>query len=283
MTAERVWIDARGGGFGHAMRGARLAALLAAEGHLPIVCVRPGSERYLGRVLEAGAPAFEVRAHDGLPSRREAMDTLIVDTFPEGARGEWTADALRPYARRVLCARFRRDGLPPAAARYDEVWLPYCEAHDEWRGAQRGARYLGLVAGPSPLRVDPGGETLCVFDPGGRLDPGLRDVLARLAREAGRPLVFHAALEGRVEAAKVLVIGAGYNTVYELLREPMDVRFLPLARRFDDQARRARLLGRAADTLEALRDWLRAPTALGQLAKDGYADARSARPVLEAA
>lgn len=280
MTAERVLIDARGGGFGHAMRGANLAALLHAEGHSSVVCVSPGSERYLTSGAAGRALAFEVRADGGVPSADEPFDTLVVDTFAEGTRGEWRPHELARFARRVLCARFRRDGLPRAAAGYDEVWLPYCEALDEWGSALPRARHLGLLARPAPMRVEPGGETWRVFDPGRRLDPHLRATFARLARAVSRPLVFHEAMEGRFEAAKLLCVGAGYNTVYELLRRPGDVRFLPLARRFDDQERRARRVERAVSTLEALRDWLMTPCAPAALPDAWYADA-CGRPSIE--
>lgn len=259
MTAERVWIDARGGGFGHAMRGANLAALLAEEGHRVTLCVRPGSETFV-----ESSPWFELRVHEGIPTDRGG--TLVVDTFAEGARGEWNACALQRFSRRVLCARYRKDGL--RAEGYDEVWLPYAAAHDEWQnGHVQNARYLGLLARPAP-RIEPRGAWV-VFDPGARLDPELHAVFTRLARALGLSLEVVRALPRR--AAKLLCIGAGYNTVYELLRQPLDVRFLPLSRRYDDQARRARLLDRATCDLEALRAWLRAPCSPSALPDAWYA------------
>lgn len=250
MTAEaRVLFDARGGGHGHAMRARMLAEMLIDAGHHVTLHLRAGSD------LHVSTRARVELDRDG-PPRLDGYDTLIVDTFARGFGGEWDADALARVPRRVLIARYRRDGEADPDRLYHELWLPYCEAHDEWPTRTPQARYLGLLARTLPLRIDPQSRSWVVFDPGGRVNRELHEVFARLARETGRPLEIVPSLSGSLRAGKLLCVGAGYGTTYELCRLTGDVRFLPLARRYDDQHRRAALLNRDVGSLPELRAWL---------------------------
>lgn len=254
MTAEmRIVIDARGGGFGHAMRGALLADAWVLRGHDVILCVLEGSTAHLKTHAEVHVVTRELRCAQ-LPD----ADLLVVDTFAEGFAGEWTKRELARYPRRALLARHRKDAPLGRHRDYDFVWLPYSAALDEWPAPLPDAQPVGIIAREVDLEQDPKSGALAVFDPGGRLDAGARATIERLATAARRPLRWLTRLSGRIEAAKLLCIGAGYGTFYELARRPLDVGFLPLSRRSDDQRARARMHQRAADSLEATLAWLRA-------------------------
>lgn len=271
MTADlRVIIDARGGGFGHAMRGALLADAWERLGHRVLLCALEESAAHLRTRAELHLVTRELRC-DRLPD----ADLLVVDTFAEGFAGEWTRGALVRYPRRALLARHRTDAPLERHREYDEVWLPYSGALDEWPAPLSGAQPVGLIARELGIEQDPASGALSVFDPGGRLDPGARATIGRLAAAAKRPLRWLSRLAGRIEAAKILCVGAGYGTFYELARRPLDVRFLPLSRRSDDQRARARMHQRAADSLASTLAWLRAEHGPRCLPASHFATSRS--------
>lgn len=254
MTADprRVLLYARGGGFGHTMRAAELQRALVSRGLEVTLLVEPASARHLPP-LPRGATLSQATALPG------GHDTLIVDTFPRGWRGELTVADLARFRRTILISRYNREqGFVREAAAYHRLLNPYPPDLDEWTTPPPRSFYAGwLVRAPQTHLIE--GEAFVVFDPGARLSPALTDIFGRLAKRTGRALRILRTWREVVPAAKLLCIGAGYNTVYELAPLPADVRFVPLARRWDDQARRARRAGRCIGSLDELARWLAAP------------------------
>lgn len=248
MTAS-VLVYAVGGGHGHAMRGAVLRRRLRAHGHRVQLLVRPESARWLDEEIATDL-------EDALAKRHDA---IVVDTFPRGWRGELEG-VLDRFARRVLVSRYNRDlDFLDGAARYDRVINPYPAEHDEWDAPPPRATHVGWLVRPTPMRIDPSGDEVVILDPEARVPGSLLDTLSAHARRAGRSLRRILRMPPSLRAAKLVCVGAGYNTVYELARSQVDVRFVPLARRFDDQPRRAARVGRLAGSLPALAAWIAAP------------------------
>lgn len=247
-------IYAVGGSSGHAVRGSVLQARMPGA----TLVVRSGS---LPRNVATCGPVIETS--DG--GCALTGDTLIVDTFPDGWLGRFPEATQRTqFARRALVARAVLDGAAPlpGSLAFDEVWLPYPESRSEWSFPWPCASYLGYLLRPWPREVawtQVENGTLHVWDPARRLDLGLRTVVAKAAWIAGLRAVTETSGEPvAAEARKFFVLGAGYNTVYETLRQGVDCAFLPVRRRYDDQFRRARQAARAVTTPEELAAWLRA-------------------------
>lgn len=259
MTAEggRALVYARGGGHGHAMRGAELQRALCARGWRVELLVAPGSARHLPAPPPGGSRSTAGWA-EALAGG--ARDLLVVDTFPLGWEGEIAPSDLRRFGRAVLVARFNRDPELAAGARpYQAVLNPYPADLDEWAEPPARSWHAGWLVRPAPTAVSCGGDRFVVLDPGARLPPVLAGKLAVRARALGLRLTLLRRWPREVRAAKLLVVGAGYNTVYELAPAHADLRFFPLARRHDDQVRRARRVGRSVEELGQLLRWLAAP------------------------
>jgi predicted glycosyltransferase len=204
-----------------------------------------GGRGHLARARQIAARFRDARIYgDGeLP---DGGDTIIVDTFAGGRRGE-LADVLPRFARRVLVRRYVRPGsdVHDAIDAYDRVWLPYAADACEWDGAVPG-EYVGplvrtlRVAGPVlPLVV-------------------LGDV-ARLPADWAWPAgtTFVARWDDVLPAARAyFVVGAGHNTIYELRGLGVPFAAYPLDRRFDDQHRRAARLGVGVWSKRELGAWL---------------------------
>jgi hypothetical protein len=284
MTAEpgSALIYARGGGHGHAMRGAELQRALCARGLRVELLVEAGSARYLVGPPPPGASLSERSWPDALA--RAQHDLLVVDTFPRGWRGEIAPADLRRFGRTLLVARYNRDPAFAEEARaFDAVLNPYPAELDEWPAAPARSWHAGWLVRPPPTALSGGGDRFVVFDPGARLPAVVAEKLGRRARALGLRLSVLRAWPAAVRAAKLLCIGAGYNTVYELAAQRADVRFFPLARRHDDQARRARRVGRSVERLGELLRWLAAPERAEPFAGDHRYTPASLEPIGRAA
>jgi hypothetical protein len=270
MATTAEWlIHAIGGGHGHARRGFLIQRLLGRAGIPALLLVRPGSDRYLPG---SGGPRLhaESLADPHLAElRRNLPRNAIVDTFPEGWRGELDADLLGRFSRKVLIARHGRR-LPGETGRYDRVLLPYPEGCGEWDEAPAGAEAAGYIIDAAHLSVAPAGTGFAVLDPEGRCAGRMLDLLGEAARRAGLALDYRRRVDSALGCRKLLVAGAGYHTFYELLGRGLDLRFLPVKKRHDDQFRRAARFGLALTRPEQLPAWLAAPFA--PLAEDTRPD-----------
>lgn len=257
MTPIRSLIYAVGGGLGHAMRGRELQRrLLEREGIRAHLLVRPGSEERLGVDPELPVSSAGI---DGL-ALAESADHLWVDTFPRGWRGELDAGWIARFGRSWLVSRINRaPDWEEGARAYSAILNPYPEGLDEWESPPPRATSVGWITRRSPFRFEPDRRGLLALDPRSELPERSVALLGRLARRHGLRFELARSLPETVTDTKVLCVGAGYNLVYETLGAGGDLRFIPLRRRYDDPARRVRLLGLGVPTLEELDGWLASP------------------------
>jgi hypothetical protein len=255
-TADSL-IYAIGGGHGHARRGWLIQRLLAERGRSAVLLIRPGSDRHLppgpGPRLHASGLTAGLLAEFG----RRPPARLVVDTFAAGWRGELDAAWLSRFDRRLLVARYTGTAVEPPV-QYQRVVAPYPADRCEWRGMGPGAAYGGYLIDASHVRIDHDDHWFAVFDPACRCPPRLRETFARAAARAGLGCRFHDSFARPIRARKLLVVGAGYHTFYEAIGRGVDVRFLPVRKRHDDQSRRTALFGLALESLDDLPVWLAA-------------------------
>ncbi|MGZ8219317.1 hypothetical protein [Methylomagnum sp.] len=259
MASTVEWlIYAVGGGHGHTRRGFLIQRLLAWAGRTAALLVRPGSDRYLP---DSTGPRFYADTLDA-PAlaewSRHLPRRLIVDTFPAGWRGELDAAWLGRFEQTALIARHGWN-LPGQPALYDRALTPYPAHRSEWDQAPAGAKAAGYIIDAEHLAIESGGNTFTVLDPAGRCAGQMLAVLAKTARRAGLGLDYRRRADPPFRCRKLLVVGAGYHSFYELLGMGLDLRFLPVKKRHDDQFRRAGLFGLTLTGPDPLLDWLTAP------------------------
>lgn len=161
----------------------------------------------------------------------QGADRVVVDVFPGGV-GHELEDL---PDRSVLVARFvRREAYPDydrLVERFDEVWLPYEASRCEWQEPPPG-RFIGPVR--RSIALEPREVDLLVIGAG---EPPTWTPLLADAERVNGPF------ERLPRARRVVALQCGYNLAWELEGLGMPVAFRPLPRRFDDQFRRAALLG----------------------------------------
>lgn len=259
-TTVEYLIHAVGGGHGHARRGFLIQRVLARAGKGAALLIRPGADRYLP---ESSGPRYYADCLDDpslIELRRQLPRRLIVDTFPAGWRGELDGAWLGRFEGTCLVARHGWN-LPGQPARYDRILTPYPAQRSEWDEAPAGAQPAGYVIDAAHLHIRPGGGGFAVLDPEGRCEGQMLAVLAKAARRAGLNLDYRRRADPPFCCRKLLVVGAGYHSFYELLGMGLNLRFLPVKKRYDDQFRRAGRFSLALAGLDALLDWLTAPVA----------------------
>lgn len=250
-------IYAIGGGHGHARRGWLLQRAMAAQGTASLLLVRPGSDRHLpagpGPRLHGGSLSECGLGAGGWGSPRR----IVVDTFAAGWQGDLDARSLARFDRRVLIARYMAAPIAAPVA-YHRVVAPYPAERCEWRGTRPGLAHAGYLLDGSHLRIEPCAGVFAVFDPERRCPPRLLASFDRAAGRAGLAFQLHDSLAHGIQARKLLVVGAGYHIFYETISRGVDVRFLPVRKRHDDQARRTALFGLTLRSLDDLPGWLAA-------------------------
>jgi len=250
-------IYAIGGGHGHARRGWLLQRVMAERGTEPVLLVRPGADRHLPPGPGPRRHACSLAGCDLASGARGSPRRIVVDTFAAGWRGDLDTRSLSRSDHRVLIARYTASPVAATVA-YDRAVAPYPANRCEWQGTRPGLAHGGYLLDGSHLRIEPCAGVFAVFDPERRCSPLLRAAFARAARRAGLTCRFHDSLARRIDARKLLVVGAGYHTFYETISRGVDVRFLPVRKRHDDQRRRAELFGLAVRSLDELPGWLAA-------------------------
>lgn len=257
---KRILIYAPGGGSGHATRAGRLAAALVATGATARVLVGEG------RAAAIRDPRVDVRELPRLDrvslSRRVheeleelAAELLVVDALPHGILGELCDDEKR--IERALLVRVHKE-LPPldGYARVIDV-----EPNLDWTTA---ACSCGPLA-PAPRPVEQEVDVLLVASDVrlvryfGKLGRRLSARGFSVAVASGSELSLWGE-EPRASAPldlfrtrpRVLVGPAGYNLTYEALAARVPHLAIPLARRYDDQARRAHAVCEVPEDPEAL-------------------------------
>jgi len=248
-------VYALGGGQGHAVRGAGVAAALQRRGLEAVLWISPSGRR-MAEGLATDVPTNVITSHDErLPTlarqRLNQARAIVVDTFPEGVMEELSATdttrlALLRYRRDAASIRFRR-GLGACTSVLD------LEPNLDWL---QGVERLAPVARRIIQGADDDGS-VCLIDGGDTPLAELYDKLgARLhalglavcrRSSTGPPLTF-----GR--APRVVVGPAGYNLTYELAAAGIHHLAIPRPRPFDDQGLRARAVAETFARPEALEE-----------------------------
>jgi len=245
---ERFVVYALGGGHGHAVRGALIAADLERRGVACRLLVR--SE--CGPIARALAPTAIIRSiGETEPPElqrivREAIDAheatdMLVDTFPEGLLGELNT---RIAVRRWAVLRLRRDALSPSFLRALEHYHAVADVEPDldWLPHVRVARLT-----PLSRRIEVGGEGVALIDA-----DGLDAFLSRLAQRLSHHVPVVRVKEWIHRVPPVVIGPSGYNLTYELARAGAFHLALPRPRAFDDQRRRAAAVAELVESPEAL-------------------------------
>ena len=264
LTVEFL-IYALGGGHGHARRGLLLQQQLFMRGIASVVLLCPGSDCHFP--IDCGPRQYGLSLDDPeLASLwRKTPERLVVDTFPHGWRGEIEPRFLARFEKTYWIARYTRT-IEDLGSGFTRILSPYPKGQDEWGDRLAHAIHVGYIIDASHWRLSGKGNCFAVFDPEGRCTRQLLSAFSLSARKTGLDFAYHRRLDRPVDAAKLLVVGAGYHTFYELLGLEVDVRFLPIHKRHDDQFLRAGLFGLGLTHLDQLLPWMDAPTQGGNYA-----------------
>lgn len=255
----KVVVYALGGGLGHAVRGAALAASLVRRGHDAVVLL-PDDRTWVAEALGArslplarttDAEALRVRVARAVGSDGH----LIVDAHPTGVLRELSPERGRLGARRSLVLRLHqalpRDALPGYDAVFD------VEPNLAWRDAFAAVACGPVVRIGGAPRQAPRPDVLIVASDAALTRFASR-LSSRLAARGARVQVWGAADRGHelldlgALAPRVVVGAAGYNLSYEAAALGIVHLAIPRPRPFDDQARRARAVAIVCDGPEAL-------------------------------
>ncbi|HLF97024.1 MAG TPA: hypothetical protein VI457_07760 [Methylococcaceae bacterium] len=251
-------VYAIGGGHGHARRGWLLQQCLLQSGRDAVLLIRPGSDRHLPASKGVRLYARSLADSHLETLRRHPPRSIVVDTFPAGWCGELDEALLGRFERRVWIARYAQ-GLEKRGTAYDQVLAPYPVGRCEWMGGLGGAVQAGYFVDAGHVAVTTDASCFTVLDPEGRCGARVLAVFAKLARRAGLLWRYQRRVISPLPARKLLAVGAGYHTFYELLGQGADLRFLPVRKRYDDQFRRAGLFGLDLSRLDQVLPWLAAP------------------------
>lgn len=257
MTAESkpYLIYAKGGGLGHLRRAFVIQDGLKSQGYDSLIWC---SSRALShQTLEGkGKHNFSDFLSEKNPS---AYKGLITDTFPFGVQNELDESWILKFEERLLIERYIKKKKPARDGLYSRVLRPYNRLNDEWAKNKSEAKdYAGLLVGHFPFEIVFKKDVLAVVDFGCRLNLNFKKIVEKICDQTEFKSHFLCEPQN-IYGEKILVIGAGYNTFYELLLDypNHDIMFLPLRRRFDDQERRACLQKRAILSPRDLLVWMK--------------------------
>lgn len=254
-----VILYALGGGAGHAARAAAFCRRFTdAAGHRVVLLhstrnlPSPLPEHVTAQSL-AGQGPRAVRSRV-LELLRATPSWLVVDSFPVGLFHELSESILALAERRTLLRRFVKPeayaGYHRACARFEEVIVPYTEARSEWLDDRVPYEHH---CGPlvRALAIEPGPRVpLAVVGDASELGPRVQALLPQGTR------FVEGSFTSLPSARGYLATQAGYNLSYELASLEAPLGLMPRDRRFDDQFRRANLVGEALHHGDDVRRWI---------------------------
>jgi hypothetical protein len=253
----KILIYALGGGWGHLTRAAALAHALGASADVRILTNSP----YL-QVVQAAIPHVEVEL---TPTREAAtsaiqhskMDILVVDTFPRGLGGELTGIIPSLQVPKILIHRtlnptyVARSGLHEfAATNYDCI---FCPGEQGLLASLPQAIHTAPWLIRKPVAIAPPVDiVICASGNAEELE-WYGEAAALVSRQAkvhciapnlppGCPpevWISHWPAIDWIANARVVIGGAGYNTVNECLALGVPLIAKPWPRKYDDQQARA--------------------------------------------
>jgi hypothetical protein len=233
VNATKLTIYAVGGGHGHAVRALTLAEILKPQVKDIQVIIRTGSLNCVSGISRC-KNIIEVSTDSFCNLPQSSTGTLIVDTFEQGWSNELTEAWLNNFAERIFVARYRKK------------WLEY----------PKTASCIGLLCRNTPFQFTAGTGNFALIDTENRASKEFRKRLASILNSFALDLSIYSRIPSCLSAEKILIIGAGYNTFYELFKTKTDIRFLPLKKQHDDQKRRTRLYQKGVESFVDIYNWL---------------------------
>lgn len=263
MTAKKLLIYACGGGNGHLVRAINYANSVAnnsdAKKYKKIeILTYKKSTKFAPNFDQNTSLLFTdwstLYSSKNGPSKSWKEYDLVVDTFPLGHHEEIYPNQLSTFNSKKLIARYSKDLKHlPLHTLYDDVLLPYSEI-DEWDSKITGTK-IGLLTRQEPCRIINDHSAYAIVDPSQKIPTHLVKKISDFCMNKGKELNYYPKFSNAILGEKVLVIGAGYNTFYELYGQSKHLRFFPLAKKYDDQFNRVDLHRCGIKNLSEILSW----------------------------
>lgn len=254
MIAKSLVIYACGGGHGHLVRAINYATLVSAGYQIiHILCYKKAIE-FAPKLPKNTSLYFEswsefIKVHDFHCS------DLVMDTFPLGHKGEVSIEDLELFQNTRLMARYSESVEHREHHHlFDEILLPYGEV-SEWGSEVEGTK-IGVLTKENPCHIVAKKGNFAFVDPGKKIPQATIRKLTWLCLKNGMELNYYSKFDQEIMGEKVLVIGAGYNTFYELYQQSENIRFLPLKKKYDNQFKRVELYSKGVTSLDEVLNWI---------------------------
>ena len=260
IAKSDLCIYAIGGGHGHATRSISLAKELHKQKkykQIELLCSKE-SVKYI-RDLPSFIKLHHMSWLDFLRLKvKDFRSDLIVDTFPCGVVNEIDKEHLGYFKSTHIVARYNsKEADKENYQCYDQVWLPYLELNCEWEGSfSKDAKYIGLQVDKDKVKCIFESGKFVLIDPYKIIPSELKIKIRDFSQNEGFEYSYLTRFTKDIYAEKVFVIGAGYNTFYEWLDSPVDIKFMPLKRKYDDQYYRAKRYNKDLCSLVEFIDWI---------------------------
>jgi hypothetical protein len=181
------------------------------------------------------------------------VDCIVVDTFPYGIFHELSDSLIRSASESILIGRYVKEEEYPnydrGSQNYSQIFLPYHQDQCEWNTEKKG-RYVG----PIVRSISINSELCCDLVVLGNIDLIPKTWHRFFPRST---IYIDHYFESLPQSKRYFCIGAGYNLVWELNSLGLNVGHFPLEKRYDDQFRRAGMLGCMVNSRQALDEFLR--------------------------
>lgn len=256
MTAKNLIIYAKGGGHGHKVRATNLANNLTNEYNQIYILTNSETQDYLPN-LASNIKLSNLSWQKALALVKVETD-LIVDTFPYGLYNEIIPTReFKLFNKTTLICRYSKDPKHIIGRQYYQNLLaPYAKETSEWE-VTRGLKHIGPITRKSNRSFKKNKNIFTVIDSQRKIPSALLQKLNQHCNKLQVKFQYLTAIPNLIETEKLLFIGAGYNTFYETLQtKTMDIRYVPLSKKYDDQYKRVKLYNKGIHSLNELIYWL---------------------------